>query len=308
MVALSLVKATSGGVIIHAPMIGNQAEGCRVCGQTDLSFLYRVRGCTLEKCSSCQFVQVATQPSREELEATYSDEYFDKGKYEDEFAQRKENERRLALIEGLGLPGGAKVLDAGCATGEFIAFAASRFDMWGIELSAYAAERAREQNPNRSDQIFAGFVEECALELASFDAIVMWDVIEHLSDPVGACAKLTSLLKPGGFFVVSTPDIGAWAAKLFGKRWAFMTPPEHLGFFDDTSMDQLFRELDLAPVSQSSRGKWANVGFIAYKLRRVLPQLMPGIVVKGVQRSPLGRAAIYVPTSDVKYAVGRKET
>ena len=43
-------------------------------------------------------------------------------------------------------------------------------------------------------------------------------------------------LKPGGTLVLSTPDIGAITARVMRTRWAFMTPPEHLGFFNASSL------------------------------------------------------------------------
>jgi 2-polyprenyl-3-methyl-5-hydroxy-6-metoxy-1,4-benzoquinol methylase len=268
--------------------------------------MFEVRGNTLDRCTACRFVQVREQPTSEELRAIYADGYFGRGKYEDQVAQRRENDRRLALLERAGVPAGGRVLEVGCATGEFLALAGQRYDMWGLDVSPAATELAREKNPRFAAQIFTGFIEEQAFPAAHFDAIVLWDVIEHIWDPREVCHQLMKLLRPGGSFLLSTPDIGAATARLMQKRWAFMTPPEHLGFFSTPSLNYLLeQDLGLRTTSSESSGKWANIGFLAYKLRRVFP-VLPEAFVAGVRKSPLGNATMYVPTADVRYVAARK--
>jgi hypothetical protein len=90
-----------------------------------------------------------------------------------------------------------------------------------------------------------------------------------------------------------------------GRRWAFMTPPQHLGFFNGASIGRLLEgRLGLRIVASASTGKWVNVGFLLYKLGRVFPSVGP--VASRVQRSPLARAVVYVPTADIQYVTARK--
>lgn len=279
---------------------------CRLCAASELALLFEVRGSTLHRCAACGFVQVRDKPSPEDLQAIYADAYFVRSKYEDDVALQRENQRRLDLLEQCGVPAGAAVLDVGCATGDFVAHAARRYDMWGLDVSPYATRIAREKNPERAHQILTGFIEDQEFQKQSFDAVVMWDVIEHVWDPASVCRQLVEFLRPGGSLLLSTPDIGAATARLMRTRWAFMTPPEHLSFFSKPSLDFLLeRELGLETTSSVAHGKWVNIGFLAYKVRRVFP-LVPPALVAGVQRSPLGRATMYVPTKDVRYVSARK--
>ncbi len=271
-----------------------------------MRLVYEVRGQTLDRCLDCGFVQVRSQPSAAELEAIYSQGYFARGKYEDDSAQRRENDRRLALVASAGVPPGGRVLDVGCATGDFVSVGGDTYDMWGLDVSPHATAIAREKNPRFASQIRTGFVEDQTFEPGFFDAIVMWDVIEHIWAPRELCHQLVRYLRPGGSLILSTPDIGAVTARVMRQRWAFMTPPEHLGFFSASSLEFLIeRDLDLRTTWSRSSGKWANVGFIAYKLRRVFP-VVPAALVSLVQKSRLGRATMYVPTGDVRYVTARK--
>ena len=281
-------------------------HACRLCSCERLELHFEVRGQTLDRCGDCGFVQVRHRPSAEELRAIYGDGYFAKGKYDDVVAQRRENERRIGLLERAEVPAGGRVLDVGCATGDFIEVATDRYDLWGLDVSAHATAIAREKTPQVAHQIFTGMIEDQEFPPSFFDAIVMWDVVEHIWDPRRVLHRLVEHLKPGGALILSTPDIGAATARVMGRRWAFMTPPEHLGFFSAPSLEFLVdRDLGLRTTSSESSGKWANVGFIAYKLRRVFP-VVPEALVERVRQSPLGRATMYVPTGDVRYVTARK--
>jgi 2-polyprenyl-3-methyl-5-hydroxy-6-metoxy-1,4-benzoquinol methylase len=280
---------------------------CRLCSATDLRPHLTVRNSALDACKFCGFVQVREQPSAEELLALYGDGYFQRGKYDADLAQQREGLRRLAWLDKAGVAAGGRVLDAGCATGDFLALAGARYEMWGLDVSAYATDMARAKNPKSAARIFTGFVEDQRFEPASFDAIVMWDVIEHIWDPKAVLRQLLMLLRPGGALLLSTPDIGAPTARLLGRRWAFMTPPEHLGFFSRRSLRFLLeRELGLRIAAATSSGKWANVGFLAYKLQRVFPDVIPPRITERVQESALAAHSLYVPTADVSYVLAHK--
>jgi 2-polyprenyl-3-methyl-5-hydroxy-6-metoxy-1,4-benzoquinol methylase len=278
-----------------------------VCRSRELASLFEVNGCQLERCARCGFAQVADRPAPEVLEELYSGTYFDSSKYDDDANQRRENERRLAMMSAVGLRTGARVLDAGCATGDFLTAAKNQFEIWGFDVSQDAVAIARELNPDIADRIAAAPAEDVPFEGEQFDAVALWDVIEHVWDPVEIARQLAGRLRPGGYLLMSTPDIGALTARLMGARWAFMTPPEHLGFFSARAFRwMLERELGMETVGSFVAGKWVNVGFLTYKLRRVFPDLVPQRLVSMVQDSLLGRASVYVPTRDIRYITARK--
>lgn len=286
--------------------IDMQHHGCRVCGVKRLKSIFTARGWPLVQCINCGFVQVSDRPTEDDLAAVYNDAYFSHSKYRDLAALERENVRRLDLLRRF-LPVGAQLLDAGCSTGDFVRAAHTDYEMWGFDLSAYAIESARQKNPELAERLWAGKLEEFGEKTPLFDAVCLWDVIEHVWDPVDVCKKLFQRLKPGGLLFLSTPSIDAPVAKIMGKYWAFMTPPEHLGFFSKQSFCHFFSTaVEGEILHHERRGKWANIAFIAYKVRRIAPMLMPQIIVNALGASVLGRLAIYVPTGDIQYLVVRK--
>lgn len=279
---------------------------CRLCGAPKLRSLYQVKGCHLHSCGDCGYVQVDPLPPPEAIAAIYDSTYFAKGKYRDDRAGLREQHRRVNLLLSAGLPDGARVLDFGCANGEFLAQARRRWKVWGFDLSAEAVDQARQAMPDLAACLYSGDPGKVAWPADGFDAIVLWDVIEHLPDPLTALRQVVALLRPGGLLAVSTPDMAAPTARILGRRWHFMTPPEHLGFFGAATLGRAFRAVGLSPISFSSRGKWANLGFIFYKLGRVFPSLASSGLVDLMRKSILGRCCLYVPTGDVLYGLARR--
>lgn len=280
---------------------------CRLCGSsaTSLQLRYTVNGCAITDCPSCGFVQVAGTEEEHDPESIYVPSYFDKGKYISDPAGAREQLRRLHWMQRCGVPAGARVLDAGCATGEFVTCAKAAYEVWGVDISEHAIERARLDNPELGDRLLAGSLEQLSLEPHSFDALVLWDVVEHLWHPRRTLSKLAELLKPGGRLLLSTANIGAATARIMGKRWAFMTPPEHCAFFDRRTITRLLAGLGCQVEAWTSRGKWVNAGFFLYKLRRTFPELIPARLVDLCQQSFIGRRALYIPTGDIQYLGAR---
>jgi 2-polyprenyl-3-methyl-5-hydroxy-6-metoxy-1,4-benzoquinol methylase len=251
---------------------------------------------------------VATVPSDAELAAIYGTQYFQKLKYRNDDAQLREQERRARLLERAELPAHAKVLDFGCATGGFVDHVKERYEVYGSDISPQSIERAKQLYPDLRDRLSTTtLIDPVPQNLPMMDAIVAWDVIEHLKDPVSVVSKLAGRLRPGGVLAVSTPDYGALTARILRKRWAFMTPPEHLGFFSRKTIQQLFESAGVTLDRSISLGKWVNAGFLVYKLARVFPEILPQKWVERFGASSAGRTCLYVPTADVLYAIGHKK-
>lgn len=280
---------------------------CRLCSNTHLKLKFKVKDHSIYRCTGCGLIQAADEPSEHELSRMYSEDYYSSHKFQDTLTQAKENNRRLALVQRF-LPGkGLKLLDFGCGTGDFLTFARENFEMWGHDLSRDAVNKARKNNPDIQNRLTSGGPDNLIPPPDSFDGIVMWDVLEHLPDPPGVCTKLLEYLKPGGRLFLSTPDIGSFTAKVLGKYWAFMTPPEHLAFFSGKSISYLLeKKMNCQILERKTRGKWANAGFFFYKLKRIFPRLVPAFWLRLFQLKYTRNLAFYVPTGDIRYIAVRK--
>jgi 2-polyprenyl-3-methyl-5-hydroxy-6-metoxy-1,4-benzoquinol methylase len=282
---------------------------CRLCNNDSLNPIFTVKDkygvCS---CPVCGLVQLVTKPSEAEIDAIYQDIYFSHGKYKDSDTLMKENIRRLKIVKKYVLEK-SKILEVGCGMGEFVGFSKGLFEMQGFDISEHAIMVAKERNPDIADQLWSGQIEKQSFEPESFDGICMWDVIEHLWDFIPTVNKLLNALKPNGFLFISTPNVGSLNAKISGKYWAMMTPPEHMSFFNKTSAHFLFEKVFInrtKVLEWHSKGKWVNMGFLLYKVNRIKPGLIPKKIMQLFEQGILSELSIYVPTQDIQYVVIRK--
>ncbi|MHC4677076.1 MAG: class I SAM-dependent methyltransferase [Planctomycetota bacterium] len=236
----------------------------------------------------------------------YSEAYFRRGKYVKDRAIENSCRRRVNWLKQNGIRSGSRVLDVGCATGDFIAFGKDHFDMWGVDISRYAVEAAKRDNPDMSDHISCQDIEDIQFPDEFFDAIVLWDVLEHLRAPLSSFSTLVRFLKTGGIIAFSTPNVGAPIARLLGKYWPLMTVPEHLHFFDRNTVRLLNAKVGLKTMGWMSKGTWANVGFLVYKVAKVAPVVVPASLLDKIRKSFLSNCVVYVPTGDIQFVAAQK--
>ena len=140
----------------------------------------------------------------------------------------------------------AQVLELGCAHGGSVALAKwAGFDATGLELSPWVVQFAQEifEIP-----MLLGPLEDQSLEPNSLDAIVLYDVLEHLPDPVRTMSYAASLLKEDGIFIVQTPQYqkGKTYQEMISENDSFLsllTAPEHQYLFSKQSVGRFFKDL-----------------------------------------------------------------
>jgi SAM-dependent methyltransferase len=217
-------------------------RSCEVCGSRSTHTIYEVDGWPIVRCDVCGLVYVGRALSSEELLELYSESYWEDSEatgyagYAE--AEREKRHHFGTLLDELARrrrPG--DLLEVGSAYGFFLAEAERRgWRVRGIEPSSHARAQARER-------FGLDVVETPLTELepapASQDAIVMWDVIEHLPDPRRTVEAAWERLRPGGVFALSTGDVDSLAARIHGRHWSLMTPPWHQFYFSRSTMRRL---------------------------------------------------------------------
>jgi SAM-dependent methyltransferase len=125
-------------------------------------------------------------------------------------------------IAALQLQPGARVLDAGCGTGEALCWLWDHVqpggEVVGIDLSLPHVAVARERAPKGTTVLQADLL-GAQLEPDSFDLIWSVNTVNHLRDPVEGSRTLASLLRPGGRLTLGQssllPDMFfAWDSRL----------------------------------------------------------------------------------------------
>jgi 2-polyprenyl-3-methyl-5-hydroxy-6-metoxy-1,4-benzoquinol methylase len=191
-------------------------------------------------CTACGLMYVRPMPSPAALEAHYqSADYFagaeDQGyaNYTDiQKALQPHFQRRLHTINTY-VPNRGRLLDVGCAAGYFLQIAQhDGWDIAGVELSRDMAAQASQM----LDISVATTLDD--LPAGQFDAITLWEVIEHIPDPLAVMQQLCARLRPGGVLMLSTPNTGHWQAVRAPERWRSYRPPSHLLYFTATTLEE----------------------------------------------------------------------
>lgn len=136
--------------------------------------------------------------------------------------------------------GRQRLLDVGCGTGEFVLFAADQlgWDSAGIELSPDGVAVAQ----GRGAHVVRGTLDDVDREFGGdFDVVTMFNLLEHVPDPIGTLATAHRLLKPGGRIVVQVPN--DFASLQVAVRdhldvdpW-WVAIPDHINYFDFDSLE-----------------------------------------------------------------------
>ena len=142
-------------------------------------------------------------------------------------------------------------LDVGCSKGDFLdkMNRQGNYELHGIDFNKEIGEEVRE----KGYQVTISLIEDAKLEKNKYDVIRMNHVIEHLYDPVKALNNVAQALKPGGYFIGETPNIGSFEFKIFGKYWGSMATPRHLHIFSRSTIEKILNKVGLKNVVTSPR-------------------------------------------------------
>jgi SAM-dependent methyltransferase len=134
------------------------------------------------------------------------------------------------------LPPG-RILDVGCGLGHLLSGVDPRWDRHGIEISAYAAERACEYG-----SIYHGTLDSAEYPDRFFDVVTLYHVIEHMEDPERELREIRRILKPGGWIIVGTPNFDSACARRFGDKFRLLHDATHISLFSAESLRRLLED------------------------------------------------------------------
>ncbi len=230
---------------------------CPLCGDKNSTPLWSKEGASYVECMNCSLVYENPRLTGEELKSFYSSEtYFvnpqadSPSGYSDYFSQctgtllreyleivRREVRDRTPV----------RFLDVGCGPGGLVELAiAEGWNASGVELSSWAVEIAKKKGL----PIIEGTLESARFPDDSFDAITLFDVLEHLPDPHPPIREIHRILKPGGVVIVETPNIGGFFARNFyGAQSDLVKPRAHICLYTPATARRLFTEAGFPKIT-----------------------------------------------------------
>ena len=216
----------------------------------------------LVRCDRCGLLFQNPRPPMAEIERYYPDSYGSynsarqglraRGGLLGRVIRRGQHKRCRLLDQAVARRAGEarRLLDVGCASGLFLE-AMQSYAGWqveGVELNRAAAEAT---SARLGVPVFAGPLEEAHYPDASFDAVTLWDVLEHLHDPLASLRELRRILRPGGVIFLRVPNAASYVARWCGRYWSGYDLPRHMTLFEPATLGRALATASFAPVLRS---------------------------------------------------------
>lgn len=145
-------------------------------------------------------------------------------------------------------PSVLKLLDVGCSSGFFMSQATLLgFDTYGVELHRIESEYAVQHGCN----ILGETIDDIPKD-SSFDVITLWDVLEHIPNPVEHLIALKKLLSPGGILFFQVPSSDSLAAKVLRRDCKMFDGIEHVTLLSQKSVNVLLQKANFKLESLST--------------------------------------------------------
>lgn len=233
------------------PLIENAAETCPLCGAHQVRTVYAEARDPITrdsfpvlKCAVCHMVRTAGVPDC--LDRYYPARYRAYGPIVTRFLDALYNLRvsRWARLN----PAGGSVLEIGCGSGLMLAaFKRRGWRVLGIERNEAAAEIGRH---SFRVEIVSSPVETLPLD-AKFDLIIMFQVLEHVRDPIGLLMECAKRLSPKGYLVANVPNFSSWQSNFAQAEWFHLDVPRHLNHFTPQTLEAALERAGLRPAHLS---------------------------------------------------------
>jgi 2-polyprenyl-3-methyl-5-hydroxy-6-metoxy-1,4-benzoquinol methylase len=255
---------------------------CALCGHNAGKVRYRYADYQIISCQRCGLWRSCPRLSADELNRYYEQEYYSEqrareGKYQawrdahlDVWRKNAEMVRDAAK-RMLGLaPQQVRLLDVGAGHGFFLEqCVALGMPARGIEPSEHAVRYAREEL--KLD--VRAMTPEMLDPEERYHAITLWEVLEHVPDPLRTLEGLRAHLEPGGSLWVAVPNVNALQRFLQRGRYFNFLNKSHLTHFDRRSLRKMLRRAGFTEtrrVIHFGGGGRRGIGVLAQYAARVL--------------------------------------
>lgn len=234
---------------------------CPACASERAKPVFEKESFAFESCSHCSTVFVNPRPTYSQLIEYYSEapniQFWNQEIFPASEAVRREHifvprvEKVAALVKSLGIKTDTLV-DVGAGFGIFGEEILKRkifSKVIAIEPSKEMAETCRKKGL----EVFEGPVEEFASTTCS--VVTCFELIEHLHTPQLFVKSCHDILAPGGYFIITTPNVDSFECQTLGKKSQTFAGPNHLNYFHPHSIRLLLDRCGFDVVEITTPGK-----------------------------------------------------
>jgi SAM-dependent methyltransferase len=249
-------------------------------------------------CNRCRLVRADPVLDGKDSELLYQESTFDYGE-ELEGLRVTYGETLDRLVHYVPKRDG--LVDIGCGNGFVLEVAQERgwSNVRGVEPSADAIAHAA---PTVRDSIVADIMRPGILDKEAFDAVTLFQVLDHMPDPLELLTQVRATLRPGGVVMAFNHNVTAWSARLLGERSPIIDV-EHTYLYDPQTSRALFTRAGFDVIEV---GSVRNTYSLAYLLHLVpIPRATKEAILRRVQGNRLARRQVTVPLGNLRLIARR---
>jgi SAM-dependent methyltransferase len=223
-----------------------ETVACNLCGSDRYRAVYEMPDrkffgeeyFTVAECERCGLGFVNPRPTLAEIQKYYPAKYYQDPptKSHARYLNRRFSAEASYLKPLENGKGRKRLLDVGCANGDFPRFMAARgWEVEGVEISEAS-------QPIQDFQVYTKEFDKIPVHEARYDAVTAWAVLEHVHDPMAYVRKAAQVLKKDGLFVFLVQNFHSLASRhLFCED-----VPRHLYFFTRETVKQYLEKTGFA--------------------------------------------------------------
>jgi SAM-dependent methyltransferase len=171
-----------------------------------------------------------------------------------------------------------RLLDVGCSSGSFLSIARQLgYRAEGVEPAPKAAQSAIQAG----FRVHSGTLQSAGFATGIFDALTLFEVIEHIKDPLELLKECRRILRPDGVMLIGTGNTASWTASFMKSCWQYYHIEHHGGhisFFNPLSMRLLAKRTGFTLQSLETRNvrfyEKSDVPQPVYHLAKIVSELL----------------------------------
>ncbi|MCX6992234.1 MAG: class I SAM-dependent methyltransferase [Kiritimatiellaeota bacterium] len=207
---------------------------------------------TIARCSRCNLVFLSRRPVESALPECYGDNYhvlaawrhggFSGWLYNLRYHFRYRSIRSYLAKDSI------RILEIGCGDAMLLIalekVLGNRCELVGLDYSIAGVALPA----GSKIKLLQGDVRTAPIE-GTFDIILLYDVLEHLADPVGSLGHIRCYLKTNGVLIGQVPNWNSLWRRVFSRWWSGLQVPRHMSFFTAATLRKTLEKAGFASVS-----------------------------------------------------------
>ncbi len=253
---------------------------CVLCGTSQFTELFKEipepgMHLSIARCNKCGLIATIPQPSARFLEELYGSSSYRQKTVSGDCCLNvgiSGTDFNFVLTRLKAKANGNRLLDVGCGAGFFVQAALEAgWDAYGIEPSTYAAPMAKKMIGERIQQVF---LSDVSFEDASFDALTLWGVLEHVPNPAETLLQSFRYLEPGGIIFIHVPNtkyifIRRQLKRLITGQPGSVHAHEHLFHFTQQTLRLILQTAGFIDISEEIKSPYYRSGVLLDSMKRI---------------------------------------